>query len=76
VEDKIYQVFSSVMEVTIDNVSDQSNSNTVENWDSLKHMDLVLSLEEVFNIQFSDQEIVNMDNMISIKKYIQEKINV
>jgi len=31
--------------------------DTVEKWDSLQHLNLVLVLEEEFNISFSDQEI-------------------
>ena len=48
----------------------------INNWDSLKHMSLVLTLEEYFNIKFTGEEIVEMNSFISIKNCIlKKKIN-
>ena len=47
----------------------------INNWDSLKHMSLVLTLEEYFNIKFSGEEIVEMNSFISIKNSILKKKN-
>ena len=46
----------------------------VESWDSLTHMDLITSLEEEFGFELSMDEIMQMTNISSIHKIIQEKL--
>jgi acyl carrier protein len=47
---------------------------TVESWDSLKHIELVVSLEEEFEIsQLSTDEIVEMISVAEIKRTLRNK---
>lgn len=48
------------MEVRPDEVSENSNPDTIVNWDSLKHMSLILALEETFDIRFDEEAILSM----------------
>ena len=57
---KVFDIIAQVMNVPVESVKDDSSPDTVETWDSLKHMSLVLTLEEEFDVQFSDEEIVKM----------------
>ncbi len=58
--DRVLKIVSQVMNVPVDRLDEDSSPDTIERWDSLKHMNLVLSLEEEFSITFSDEEIVKM----------------
>jgi len=49
-----------VFEIPIDQISEDSSPDTIESWDSLKHMNLVIALEEEFDCQFSDSEILDL----------------
>tara|TARA_B100001250_G_C19106109_1_gene489036 strand:- start:204 stop:410 length:207 start_codon:yes stop_codon:yes gene_type:complete len=51
---------SAVFEITIEQINENSSPDTIESWDSLKHMNLVIALEEEFDCQFSDIEIVDL----------------
>lgn len=42
-------------------------------WDSLKHIELILMLEEHFGIQFSEEEMVALRNSDQIVHAIEEK---
>jgi acyl carrier protein len=53
-------IVSQVMNVPVEALSVDSSPDTVENWDSLKHMNLILALEEEFNVTFSDEDIVQL----------------
>ena len=57
---RVIQTVSEIMSVPVDQISDESSPDTIEAWDSLNHMNLVLALEEEFEVQFSDEKIVAM----------------
>jgi len=59
-KERVLQVISQVMDVPIEQLTLNASVDTIEKWDSLQHMNLVLALEEEFNISFSDQEIIEM----------------
>ena len=46
--------------VPADKIPDNAEPSMIETWDSLKHMMLLLALEEEFDIRFSDEEMVEM----------------
>lgn len=60
VQSRINNVMSAVFEIPIDQISEDSSPDTIESWDSLKHMNLVIALEEEFDCQFSDSEILDL----------------
>ena len=60
VQSRVNNVMSAVFEISIDQISEDSSPDTIESWDSLKHMNLVIALEEEFDCQFSDSEILDL----------------
>ena len=48
---------AAVFELTVDKINENSSPDTIELWDSLKHMNLVIALEEEFNVQFDTEDI-------------------
>jgi len=69
----ILEIVSEVMNVPKEQLNDDSSPNTIVNWDSLKHMNLILALEEKFAVSFSDDEIVSMLNIRSIIETLSKK---
>jgi acyl carrier protein len=66
IREKVFQLVSQVMNVPLDSVSENSSPDTIEQWDSLLHMNLILTVEEEFDVQFTDEQIVNLMNVSSI----------
>ena len=58
--DRFFQVLSSILNVDREALSPQSSRDSLEEWDSIKHMYVVLALEEEFSVEFSDDEISNL----------------
>ena len=73
-ENKIKNVISSVFDVNINEISDDTNPDSLDNWDSIGHMNLIVALEEEFNILFDEDEITEMLNFKLICLIISEKI--
>ena len=59
-KDRVLQIVGRVMDVPSSQLDENSSMDTIEKWDSLQHMNLVLALEEEFGIAFTDEEIVEM----------------
>jgi len=76
VEERIKIVISAVFAVPVDLINDNSSPDTIESWDSLKHMNLVVALEEEFDIEFTDDNIIELVNMKLIVTVISEKIEL
>ncbi|MEZ4415757.1 MAG: acyl carrier protein [Gemmatimonadota bacterium] len=58
--DTVRRVVSSVLGVPEDDINESTGPDTIEAWDSLQHMNLILALEEELGVQFSDDDIVSM----------------
>ena len=50
--------------------------NTIESWNSLNHLNLILALENEFDIELSIDETVKMLDYLSIVKIIESKVNI
>ena len=71
IENRIKDVMSAVFEIPADEINDESSIDSVESWDSLKHLNLVLAFEEEFEIEFNNNEILEMKNFMLIKEIIE-----
>ena len=52
----------------VSRINDQSSPETIESWDSFHSLMLLNDLETVFNIQFSDDEVLSMKTVADIKR--------
>ena len=73
IEDKIKALMAVVFEIPGGEIRAESSPETIESWDSLKHMNLVVALEEEFGIIFDDDEIIQMLNFALIALIVKEK---
>jgi acyl carrier protein len=72
-KNKVFDVISKVIQVPVERIDEDSSPETIEGWDSLKHMNLILSLEEEFNVQFTYEEIVEMVTVRKILEKLEER---
>lgn len=70
--ERILKVMSLVFEVPFESLNEDSSSDTIGSWDSLKHLNLILALEEEFNVEIPDEEVGNLMNYKLIKLVIEE----
>ena len=73
-EDRINNVLKRVLDLTDAVVAEDLSRSEVASWDSLTHMDLVLSLEREFNVTFDLDEIIALlDGIGSVRKILKQK---
>ncbi|HXD91724.1 MAG TPA: acyl carrier protein [Bacteroidia bacterium] len=61
-EKRIKNVMASVFNVEVSEINDDTSPDSLEHWDSLRHMHLITGLEEEFETTFTEDEIVEMLN--------------
>jgi acyl carrier protein len=74
VSNKIRQVMAVVFDVDAKEIPENAEPGIIENWDSLRHMALIVALEEEFEISFTDEEMVELLNLSLITTIISEKL--
>jgi len=72
--EKIKNVMAVVFEIQPTDIPDSASTSSLENWDSLNHMNLVVALEEEFKVRFSDEEIVEIISLEAVEKALSSKL--
>lgn len=71
-DEKIKGVMAAVFDMQVEDIDDNASPDTIGKWDSLRHMNLIVSLEEEFSVTFGDDDIANMLNYKLIKLTIEQ----
>ncbi len=59
---QVLRVMSNVLGVSVHDIDDNSSNDTITSWDSVRHIDLVMSLEEEFDIEIETEQMLDMMN--------------
>lgn len=70
---KLETIIAQVLNVDEGNLSDESNAKNTPNWDSMRHIELLLAVEMAFGIQFSMPEITSMQNLGDMRRLLVDK---
>jgi acyl carrier protein len=74
IRERCAAVVAEVMEIEPTQVNDASSPDTLEQWNSLSHVQMVLKFEKEFGIKISPEEgIEHFNDFKSILAYIQQK---
>ncbi len=71
-EEQLKQVVADVFGISTATIGDETSVDTVTEWDSLKHLNLVLALEHQFNITLTTEQTVEILNYPLIKAVLAE----
>jgi acyl carrier protein len=74
--DRVRGITADVLEVPLTQVTPDTSPETLDTWDSVHHLNLVLALEQEFNMQFEPEEIDQLSNVGEIVTVISRKQNV
>ena len=74
IETRLKEVVAKTFKISVDQITDDTSMDNVENWDSLNHSNLVMALEQEFDISFDALEIIELLNYKLILLTLNEKI--
>ena len=72
-DEKVEGLLAEVLQIPAAKITDDLAMKDLDAWDSLKHMELVVSLEQSFDIQLSFDDIIAMQSVGAIKRVLRER---
>lgn len=72
--EKLNEIFIDVLDLDEIELTDATNANDIEEWDSLSHIQLIVAIEKSFGIKFTSLEIMKWKNVGEMVNSIEEKI--
>lgn len=70
---ELQPIFQDVLDDEDIVITNESNAEQIEEWDSLSHIRLVVAIEKQFNIKFSFDELHGLKNVGEMIDLIQER---
>lgn len=70
---EIGEVMADVFDLDDLTITEETSAKDIEEWDSLSHIRLVVSIEREFNIKFSNSEIEGLKNVGDLVALIEKK---
>jgi acyl carrier protein len=70
----VRRIAADVLRKTLDDVPASGTRDTIADWDSMAHVNLVLALEQNFDIQFRPEEMLEMLSIELTAMLVEEKL--
>jgi len=75
--EKVNSIIATTFKISIEKVSENHTMKEIRTWDSLKHMELIVSIESEFGIEISGDDIAEMISLDAVRqtvaKYLKAK---
>jgi acyl carrier protein len=72
--EKVRGAAADILQAPAGQITLASSPVTIESWDSVQHLNLVLALEEKFGIQFEPEEMDKMNSIGEIVDLVDAKL--
>jgi acyl carrier protein len=72
--EQVRNLASDIFGVPATQITEASSPETIEAWDSTQHLNLVLALEDTFQLQLSPEEIEQMKNVGEVVRIVERKL--
>lgn len=72
--EQVRGIASDVFGVPADMITAESSPQSIESWDSMQHLNLVLAIEERFGVRFEPEEMEEMKNVGAAAALVDKKL--
>jgi acyl carrier protein len=72
--EKVRRLASDLFDVPAAQITAESSPATLENWDSVQHLNLILALEEEFGVKFEPEDMENMQTIGQVTQAVTNKL--
>ena len=74
-EKTLKNIFSDLLKLDLKEINDDLMMKDLDIWDSLMHMELIVTIEKEFELEFSFEEIVSMQNFGEINRILKKRLD-
>ena len=71
-EEALRQLMATMLNVDVVTIGQDASMDTIMSWDSLRHMNLVLALEDEFKVSIPDEDAANITSYNLIKLVLED----
>ena len=71
--DELKQLIATTLQVPVANIGDDASVDSIPQWDSLAHLNLVMAVEKQYGVKFTLDEIVELRDLPAIRRLVQKK---
>ena len=68
--EKLYSLISKILNISEDEINDESNPQTISTWTSFNGYVMLYELEQTFDVKFSIDEAMDVKNIADIKRHL------
>jgi acyl carrier protein len=68
----VRSIASDILGVPADKITAGSSPETIETWDSMQHLNLVLAIEEKFGVQLEPEDIEQMKSIGAVAALVEK----
>ncbi|KKP36912.1 acyl carrier protein [Candidatus Peregrinibacteria bacterium RIFOXYC2_FULL_33_13] len=72
-QQKLINLMSEIFDLPEAEITVEASMSTIDNWDSLSHLQLIAGIEENFNIQIDTEEVLQMTTVENILEILKKK---
>ncbi len=66
--EKLHRLIADVFAVPPNQINEQTTVEDLQSWDSLKHLQLIIALEQAYGIQLDTEEIPQIQSVSDIQE--------
>jgi acyl carrier protein len=70
--EQVRNIASDIFGVPATKITAESSPETIENWESMQHLNLVLAIEEKFGVQLDPEDIEQMKNIGAVAALVEK----
>jgi acyl carrier protein len=70
--EQVREIASDIFGIKAEKITAQSSPQTIENWDSMQHLHLILAIEERFAVHFEPEDIEEMNNIGAVAALVEK----
>ena len=73
VPQSLRNILADTLEISSDEVTPELDANAVDTWDSFRHLQLILAIEDEYGVQFDPQAIPELVTVAKIQNALERK---
>ncbi|MCF6312310.1 MAG: phosphopantetheine-binding protein [Verrucomicrobiales bacterium] len=72
-DQSLNQLIADALGLPCEKISDDSSPDTLSEWDSITHLNLVMAVEEAYEVQLTPEDALDLNSVKLFRLYLEEK---
>jgi|SaaInlStandDraft_6_1057023.scaffolds.fasta_scaffold450717_1 acyl carrier protein len=73
-DEQLKEVFATALDLETDEIEEDCTQDSLEDWDSLGHLNLISEIEKIFKVKVTMDEVMEMTTYAKVKKVVSDHL--